>query len=170
MKQRLILSMALISEPQILFLDEPTSGLDVQSARLIKDLIRQLNTQGKTVFLTTHDMDEANQLCNRIAVINRGKLAAIDTPERLGMATSGLRSVEVSFDTIVDSGVLAGFPGVSTVKQLGDKFKLYTVDPGQLVTSLVSYSASNGLKIVSLNTLAPSLEDAFLALVEKGAK
>jgi len=162
--------MALISDPQILFLDEPTSGLDVQSSRLIKDLLRQLNAQGKTVFLTTHDMDEANQLCNRIAVINRGKLAATDAPERLRMATSGLRSVEVSFDGIVDSGVLAGFPGVSTVKKLGDKFKLYTADPGQLVTLLVSYSSSSGLKIVSLNTLAPSLEDAYVALVEKGAK
>lgn len=170
MKQRLILGMALISKPQILFLDEPTSGLDVQSARLIKDLIGQLNAQGKTVFLTTHDMDEANQLCNRIAVINRGKLVAIDAPERLRMATSGLRSVEVSFEGAVDSGVLAGFPGVSTVKKLGDKFKLYTADPGQVVTSLVSYSVSNGLRIVSLNTLAPSLEDAYVALVEKGAK
>lgn len=170
MKQRLILCMALISDPQILFLDEPTSGLDVQSARLIKDLIRQLNTQGKTVFLTTHDMDEANQLCNRIAVINRGKLAAIDAPEKLKMATSSLHSVEVSFDGMVDSETLAGFPGVSAVKKLGDKFKLYTADPGQLVTLLVGYSVSNGLRIVSLNTLAPSLEDAFLALVEKGAK
>jgi len=70
MKQRLILCMALLSDPQILFLDEPTSGLDVQSARLIKGLLQDLNAGGKTIFLTTHDMDEANQLCHRVAIIN----------------------------------------------------------------------------------------------------
>jgi ABC-2 type transport system ATP-binding protein len=170
MKQRLILGMALISNPQILFLDEPTSGLDVQSARLIKDIIQSLNKKGKTVFLTTHDMDEANQLCSRVAIINKGKIVALDAPEKLRMATSGLHSVEVSFDGLADSELLARLPGVSSVKKVGDKFKLYTADPGQLVAFLVNYSSSSGFKIVSLNTLAPSLEDAFVALVEKEGK
>lgn len=170
MKQRLILAMALISEPEILFLDEPTSGLDVQSARLIKSLIQSLNDEGKTVFLTTHDMDEANQLCNRVAIINQGRIVAIDAPEKLKMATSSLHSVEVSFDGTINIESLQSLPGVSTVKKIGDKFKLYTAQPGQLVTTLVTYSGSNGLKIVSLNTLTPSLEDAFVALVDKGAR
>jgi len=170
MKQRLILGMALISDPEILFLDEPTSGLDVQSARLIKSLIQSLNDEGKTIFLTTHDMDEANQLCNRVAIINQGRIVAVDAPEKLKMATSSLHSVEVSFDGTVNIELLEGLPGVSTVKKVGDKFKLYTADPGQLVTTLVTYSSSNGLKIVSLNTLTPSLEDAFVALVDKGAR
>ena len=104
MKQRLILCMALVSDPEVLFLDEPTSGLDVQSARLIKDLLRSLNTQGKTIFLTTHDMDEANQLCDRVAIINKGKIVAIDAPEKLRMATSGRHSVEVSFSDSVSAG------------------------------------------------------------------
>jgi len=170
MKQRLILAMALISDPEILFLDEPTSGLDVQSARLIKSLIQALNDEGKTVFLTTHDMDEANQLCNRVAIINKGKIVAVDAPEKLKMATSSLHSVEVSFDGMVSIESLRGLPGVSMVKKVGDKFKLYTAQPGQLVTTLVTYSGSSGLKIVSLNTLTPSLEDAFVALVDKGAR
>jgi len=170
MKQRLILGMALISDPQILFLDEPTSGLDVQSARLIKEMLQSLNAEGKTIFLTTHDMNEANQLCNLVAIINCGKIVAIDTPEQLKMATSGLHSVEVSFTGVVDFELLSRLPGVSTVKKIGDKLKLYTSDPGQLVTLLVDYSSANGLKIVSLNTLAPSLEDAFIALVEKGVQ
>ena len=170
MKQRLILGMSLISDPQILFLDEPTSGLDVQSARLIKSLLQSLNTEGKTIFLTTHDMDEANQLCDRIAIINQGKIVAIDAPEKLKMATSGLHSVEVSFDGLADFESLTKLSGVNTVKKVGDKFKLYTADAGQLVTLLVNYSSSNGLRIVSLNTLTPSLEDAFLALTEKEAK
>jgi ABC-2 type transport system ATP-binding protein len=170
MKQRLILCLALISDPEVLFLDEPTSGLDVQSAHLIKDLLQSLNVKGKTIFLTTHDMDEANQLCDRVAIINEGKLVAIDAPEKLRMAVSGMHSVEVSFDNVVSPEVLANFPGVNTVKKLGDKWRLYTGNPGELVVSLINYSSSNGLKIISLNTLSPSLEDAFMALTEKKGK
>lgn len=170
MKQRLILSMALISEPQVLFLDEPTSGLDVQSARLIKDLLQRLNGEGKTILLTTHDMDEANELCDRVAIINKGKIVVIDAPEKLRMATSAMHSVEVSFAEAMPSEVLAGLPGVNAVKKLGDKYRLYTSDPGELVVALVNHSCSIGLKIVSLNMLAPSLEDAFVALTERDLK
>ena len=167
MKQRLILCMALVSDPEVLFLDEPTSGLDVQSARLIKDLLQSLNAKGKTIFLTTHDMDEANQLCDRVAIIDKGNIVAIDAPEKLRMATSGMHSVEVSFDNMVSPEVLANIPGVNAVKKLGDKYRLYTANPGELVVSLANYSSSHGLKVISLNILVPSLEDAFVALTEK---
>jgi ABC-2 type transport system ATP-binding protein len=167
MKQRLILAMAMISDPEILFLDEPTSGLDVQSARLINRLIRELNSAGKTIFLTTHDMDEANQLCHRVAIINRGKIIAIDAPEKLRMAVSGMHSVEVSFNSEVDAGFFENFDGVESVKQMGDKYRLYTARPGDLVVSLVNHVCSNGLQIVTLNILSPSLEDAFVALTER---
>jgi ABC-2 type transport system ATP-binding protein len=170
MKQRLILCMALVSDPEVLFLDEPTSGLDVQSARLIKDLLRSLNAKGKTIFLTTHDMDEANQLCDRVAIINEGKIVAIDAPEKLRIATSGMHSVEVSFDNVVSPEILASIPGVNAVKKLGDKYRLYTANPGELVVSLANYSSSHSLNVISLNILVPSLEDAFLALTEKEAK
>ena len=170
MKQRLILCMALISDPQVLFLDEPTSGLDVQSARLINDMLRSLNASGKTIFLTTHDMDEANQLCRRVAIINQGKIVAIDAPEKLKLATGGMHSVEVSFSDLVSPEALAKLPGVNAVKTLGDKYRLYTTEPGELVASLVNYSCSSGLRIVSLNTLAPTLEDAFVALTEREVK
>jgi ABC-2 type transport system ATP-binding protein len=167
MKQRLILCMALVSDPEVLFLDEPTSGLDVQSARLIKDILQGLNAKGKTIFLTTHDMDEANQLCDRVAIINEGKIVAIDAPEKLRMATSGMHSVEVSFDNVVSPEALANIPGVNAIKKLGDKYRLYTANPGELVVSLANYSSSHGLKVISLNILVPSLEDAFVALTEK---
>jgi ABC-2 type transport system ATP-binding protein len=170
MKQRLILCMALVSDPEVLFLDEPTSGLDVQSARLIRDMLRRLNQQGKTIFLTTHDMDEANELCDRVAIIKEGKLVAVDAPERLRMITSGVHSVEVSFDGAVAPGDMDKLPGVTAVSKAGDKFRLYTADPGQLVSTLVNYSCSRNIKIVTLNTLAPSLEDAFVALTEKEAQ
>ncbi|HXZ29804.1 MAG TPA: ATP-binding cassette domain-containing protein [Dehalococcoidia bacterium] len=167
MKQRLILGMALISDPEILFLDEPTTGLDVQSARLIKDMLRSLNARGKTIFLTTHDMDEANQLCDRVAIINKGRIVAIDAPEKLRMATSGRHSVEVSFSGSVSLESLRRLPGVNEVQKVGDKYRLYTESPGELVVGLVNHSSMVGLKMVSLNILAPSLEDAFVSLTEK---
>jgi len=164
MKQRLILCMALISDPEVLFLDEPTSGLDVQSARLIRDLLRELNGRGKTVFLTTHDMDEAAELCHRVAVINRGQVAAIDSPERLRLATRPQHSVEVSFESPIPEELLGKLPGVNLVKKMGDKYRLYTSRPGDVVASLVDMSRLHGSGIVSVNTLSPSLEDAFVAL------
>jgi len=170
MKQRLILCMALLSDPEVLFLDEPTSGLDVQSARLIKDLLRRLNKAGSTIFLTTHYMDEANELCDKVAIINKGKIVAIDAPEKLRLATSAMHSVEISFADTTNPEDLAKLPGVNTVNKVGDKYRLYTADPGDLVVSLVNYSRSVGLKIVSLNILAPSLEDAFVALTGKEEK
>jgi ABC-2 type transport system ATP-binding protein len=170
MRQRLTVCMALISDPQILFLDEPTSGLDVQSSRLIKDLLGDLNRAGKTIFLTTHDMDEANQLCDRVAIINKGKLAAIAPPEILRMATSRMRSVEISFSDTVNLALLAKLPGVDSVKKFGDKYRLYTEVPGDMVITLAGYASANGLKVVSCNTLAPSLEDAFVALTGKEVK
>jgi ABC-2 type transport system ATP-binding protein len=170
MKQRLILAMAMMSDPDLLFLDEPTSGLDVQSARIIKGLIRDLNSAGKTIFLTTHDMDEANQLCHRVAIINHGTVIATDSPEKLRMAVSGMYSVEVSFDGEVNSEFLSKLDGVEKVKRLGDKYRLYTARPGEVVISIVNRVCSDKLKIVSLNILAPSLEDAFVALTEREAE
>lgn len=167
MKQRLIFCMALINDPQMLFLDEPTSGLDVESARHIRELIREYNENGKTIFLSTHNMDEANQLCDRIAIINHGKIAAIDSPERLRMKSSGLQSVEVGFDKPVDVDKLLHITGVKEMKKMGDKIKLYTNNPDKVIDSLVDYARSKNLRIISLNTLKPSLEDVFVELTRE---
>jgi len=167
MKQKLLLSMALINEPQILFLDEPTSGLDVESQRLIRDMIRGFNRGGTTVFLTTHNMEEANQLCDRIAIINHGEIAAIDSPERLRLRSSGLQLIEVSFDKPVNVEDLSQFLGVKGAKKTGDKIRLYVDEPSVVIDKLVDFARSISLKIISLNTLAPTLEDVFLKLVKE---
>jgi len=167
MKQKLLLCMALINEPQILFLDEPTSGLDVESQRLIRDMIREFNRNGTTVFLTTHNMEEANQLCDRIAIINRGKIAAIDSPERLRLRSGGLQSIEVSFDRAVSVDELSKVHGVKEAKKTGDKIRLYVDEPSVVLDKLVDFARSKRLKIISLNTLAPTLEDVFLKLVRE---
>lgn len=131
MKQRLLLCMALVNDPEVLFLDEPTSGLDVESARLLREKIVQYDGEGKTVFLSTHNMEEANQLCHRIAIINHGKIAAIDTPENLRAQSMDLQYIEA------------------------------------VICFLVEYAKKNDLRIISLNTMMPSLEDVFLKLTKR---
>ncbi len=163
MRQRLIIAMAMIADPELYFLDEPTSGLDVISARLIKDVIREEKKAGKTIFLTTHNMDDANELCERIGIIRKGKLIAIDTPEKLKQLVKGRVSVEVSFEPMkFDPSVLSSALKVET---MGDKVKIYTKDPDATVKELVRYAEGEKLRIVSLRTLSPSLEDVFMELV-----
>jgi len=167
MKQKLIVCMALLTEPRVLFLDEPTSGLDVESARLIRDTIRRHNRNGTTIFLSTHNMEEANQLCDRIAIINHGKIAAIDSPENLRMKSSGLKSVEVSFSKHVSVNELSDIPDVTQAKKIGDKIRLYTEKSHSVINSLLDYARSKNLSIISLNTLAPTLEDVFVKLIRE---
>jgi ABC-2 type transport system ATP-binding protein len=166
-KQKLLLCMALISDPQVLFIDEPTSGLDVESQRLIKDIVRELNANGTTVFLTTHNMEEANKLCDRIAIINHGKIAEIDSPEKVRQQSCGLQTIEISFDKAVNTEDLLRLTSVSGANKMGDKFRLCVDQTNAAIDALVDYARSKELNIISLNTLAPSLEDVFLQLVKE---
>jgi ABC-2 type transport system ATP-binding protein len=167
MKQRLILAMALIHEPELLFLDEPTSGLDVQSTQMILTLLRDLNRQGTTIFLTTHNMEEANRLCHRVGIIRAGKIVAIDAPEKLKTAIDRVHKIEVSFEREVSGDALAGLPGVKGANRTGDKWQITTDNRDAVIHSLASFSQQNGAAIVTLNTLAPSLDDAFLRLTQE---
>jgi len=164
MKRRLTIAMALIHQPKVLFLDEPTTGLDVQSAILIKALVRELNAAGTTIFMTTHQIEEANELCDRVAIINQGRIAAIDTPERLKAAFQSVQSVEVAFDRLepTEGEQLRKLPGVNTVEKRGDKMRLYTSDPPQVLSEVIRFAEQHRLKMLSLNTFGPSLEEVFL--------
>jgi ABC-2 type transport system ATP-binding protein len=166
MKQRLQICMALISEPQVLIMDEPTSGLDVQSSRLIRNIVADLNAKGVTFLLTTHNMEEANQLCSRIAIINRGKVVAIDRPEVLKRRIESLHSVEVSFDKDVPQSDLSALQGIESVEKMGDKFRLYAQEPAKAIYTLVDYTRSEKAEIVSLATISPTLEDVFVKYTE----
>jgi ABC-2 type transport system ATP-binding protein len=166
MRRRLSIAMAIIHRPTLLFLDEPTPGLDAQSAHAIRDLIRQMNAEGTTIFLTTHQIEEANQLCDRVAIIDHGRIAAIDTPERLKQAFQQVQSVEVALlpDGNTHGAALETLPGVSTAVKMGDKWRLYTDDPAAILPPIVDYARRRELRIVSLSTLGPSLEDVFLQI------
>ena len=166
MKRRVCIAMALMNKSSILFLDEPTTGLDVQSVLTIRDLIRKQNREGLTIFLTTHNMEEANQMCDRVAIINKGNLIAIDTPERLKRTIKELQSVEVSFQNVKRdlTNDLENFSDVTHVAKHGDKYRIYTDDPSTILPALWEYAETNGLKIITVNTLGPSLEDVFVEL------
>lgn len=168
MKQRLILAMALINDPPILFLDEPTAGLDVGSQQLIREQITDLNHQGKTIFLTTHNIPEADQLCDRVAIINQGKIVTIDAPEKLKSTIKSTQSVLVSFG----SGRLSPekfeeLKYVESVQKQGDKFRIYTPNPSYIVEELVDLARESNLKILSIQTAGPSLEEVFTHLTEQ---
>jgi ABC-2 type transport system ATP-binding protein len=167
MKQRLILAMALIHEPELLFLDEPTSGLDVESTRMILSLLRDLNTQVTTIFLTTHNMEEANRLCHRVGIIRAGKIAAIDAPEKLKAAIDRVHMIEVSFDREVPGTALAGLAGVTGLNRTGDKWQITAENRDTVIHALATFSRENGAAIVTLNTLTPSLDEAFLRLTQE---
>ncbi len=161
MKQRLSLAMAMLPDPELLFLDEPTSGLDVMSARLIKKIIREEQKRGKTIFMNTHNMQDANEMCNRVAIINHGKLIAIDTPEKIKEIGTKSNVIEFSLSPFkFKEGIVEG-----RVEILGDKVKVYTAEVDETIKKIVNYAERENLKIVSLNVEKPSLEDVFMALV-----
>ena len=166
MKRRLTLAMGLINDPELVFLDEPTSGLDVASNLIIRDVIRELNKSGVTIFLTTHNIEEANLTCDRVAIINKGEIAAIDSPEKLKGTIQSVQSVEVSFGSARPDAlrILSGIPGVNEVKKEGDKIKLFTGNPAGIIPLVVSFAEKEHLDIISLNTIGPSLEDVFIRL------
>lgn len=166
MKQKLIVAMALMNDSKLLILDEPTIGLDVESVRLIRNLIRKFNQKGRTIFLTTHNIEEANQLCDRVAIMNYGKIVAIDRPEKLKHTIQSTASVQAAFKETVNTDELK-LEGVTKVKKIGDKLRLYTERPEDIIPLLVEYSQSSGNKIISLNTLGPSLEDVFVKLTKR---
>ncbi|MFW6155466.1 MAG: ABC transporter ATP-binding protein [Planctomycetota bacterium] len=163
LRQRLMLCSALVTGPQVLFLDEPTSGLDVASARLIRQAVQELRENGLTVFLTTHNMDEAEEMCSRVAIINQGRVVAIDTPQRLRSAMRSSQYLEVAFDGHeVDLTAFERLPGVLRLSREGACVRLHGEHPGGLATEVVRLAEAKNVGITHLCTRKPSLEDVFL--------
>ncbi len=170
MKQRLLLCMALMSDPEILFLDEPTSGLDVQSARIIKQLIREYNEKGVTIFLTTHDMEVANELCHRIAIIHHGKIISLDTPKNLKNLTQEYKAIDFYFANGVNKNKIEELSTVKEVQEVREGFHIIVEDVHESICEIIDFIKQNHLIIKQLNTHQPKLEDAFLKIIERGGK
>jgi ABC-2 type transport system ATP-binding protein len=164
-RQRVAFVLALINDPEVLFLDEPTAGLDPQSRRALWEWIRQARERGKTVFLTTHYIEEAERLCDRVAIVDQGRIIALDTPRQL-MATADLEHrIEFLVEGPLDLGTLAGLPGVTQAVRQGDgEYTLLARQVQPAVKSLMDLSESNGFTLRGLTVEGATLEDVFLQL------
>jgi ABC-2 type transport system ATP-binding protein len=166
MRQRISIGCAMIHEPPVLFLDEPTEGLDVQSRRMILEKVKQLNKKGSTVVLTTHNIEEASRMCQRVCIINKGQVLVIDSPEKLRSTFEKVQSVEVSFDRKVDCSIFTTDRCVAKAEEAGDKVRIYTSDPNLAIEKIMAIKEEKGLRIISMTTLGPTLEDVFIKLTE----
>jgi ABC-2 type transport system ATP-binding protein len=170
MKQRLLLCMALMTNPKILFLDEPTSGLDVQSANIIKQLIKEYNKEGMTIFLTTHDMEVANELCDRIAIINHGKIISLGTPENIKKLTQDYQAIDLHLLNGANKQEIEKLGTIREVQKTQEGFHVIVDDIHDSICEIVDYVKTHKIKIKHLRTHKPKLEEAFLKIIERGGK
>ena len=166
LKRRLTIAAALIHKPKILFLDEPTTGLDVMSARALRKLILDSKKKGLTIFLTTHYIPEAESLCDRIAVIVKGKIRVIDTSENIKAQVKETEILEIGLDRLPEDlkGLLLSLDGIEKILIDENRVRFHTRRLDQVTSPIIRSLEEHGAKIQSINTLTPSLEDAFIKL------
>jgi ABC-2 type transport system ATP-binding protein len=163
-KQRLALAMALVNDPKVLFLDEPTAGLDPQVRREIYNIIEELKHEKKTIVLTTHYIEEAERLCDRVAIVDHGKVIAQGTPRELKQASANTTRVEVRLAKAASNGVLKTLDGVVDAREIGDAYVLHCQRTAPAIVALVKHLEADGNELVSLEIATPSLEDVFIEL------
>lgn len=165
LKQRTAIALALVNDPVILFLDELTTGLDPQARRNMWDFVEKVRTEGKTIFLTTHYMEEAEKLCDRVGIIDYGKIIALDTPrnlvDNLGAESKVTFKVE---DKDIDASKFEAIKAVSRVEKGKDGFILYTRDENVTLQELVRLADTQKFRVSNLHTESPNLDDVFLTL------
>jgi ABC-2 type transport system ATP-binding protein len=164
MMQRLAIARAMMHDPDVLFLDEPSTGLDPQTRLLLWEIIREYNAAGKTILLTTHNMEEADALCQRIAIVDHGKVIAIGTPAELKHSVPGGYLVRVKFSAPVDglADRLRELPGVNEVKVAGSSVDVYADSGGALVGAIAASASNAGVELSDVHISEPSLENLFL--------
>ena len=162
-KQRLFIAQALLNDPDLVFLDELTTGLDPRARRAMWDLVRGMRERGKTVFLTTHFMEEAERLCDRVAIMDHGRIVALDTPENLISSLGAENRVVFSTCGRLDEGLLRAIPGVTRMERVGERVVVHGQGDG-LVSGVVGVLEAEGVRFRDLRTEQPTLEDVFLAL------
>src|SRR5581483_8582602 len=165
-QQRLMIARALTHDPRVLFLDEPTVGLDPQARLALWDILRDLHKQGRTIVMTTHYMEEADQLCDRLAIIDRGKLLALDTPASLKAKAPGDTLVEVTFDSDASAAVAAAqaLDGVSKAEARGPLLRVFSRRAGEIIPALIAAGEPHGLTVRDIHLSRPSLETLFITL------
>ena len=165
-QQRLMIARALTHDPRVLFLDEPTVGLDPQARLALWDILRDLHKQGRTIVMSTHYMEEADQLCDRLAIIDRGKLLALDTPQKLKAQAPGETLVEVTFDGNAEPVVAAAtaIDGVSKAEARGPLLRVFSKRAGEIIPALITEGERKSLTVRDIHLSRPSLETLFISL------
>jgi len=167
-KQRLFIALALINDPELVFLDELTTGLDPQSRRAIWELVRGIRDRGKTVFLTTHLMEEAERLCDRVAIMEHGRIIDIDTPLRLVARHCPERTVVLSTSEAGAEEQFEKISGVDSVDCAGEEITIR--GEGDLVTEVIQCLGENRIHVTDFRTILPNLEDVFLKLTGRSIR
>jgi len=165
-KQRLALALSLVSDPELFFLDEPTTGLDPQSRRQLWDLMGGFRTRGRTVLITTHYMEEAAQLCDRVAIVDHGRVIALGTPREL-VASLGARYVvqfRVAGGAALELEALSALPGVVQAREEEGQWRLQVGELHTVMPALLGLLERRGAPLADLATHAPTLEDVFVSL------
>jgi ABC-2 type transport system ATP-binding protein len=168
-KQRLFIALALINDPEVVFLDELTTGLDPQSRRAIWELVRGIRDRGKTVFMTTHLMEEAERLCDRVAIIEHGRIIEIGRPEDLVRRHCPDRTVLLATDNAVAEEHLRAIPSVETVTRRDSQFTLQGKGD-DFVTEVIQCLSENRIRVTDFRTVLPNLEDVFLKLTGRSIR
>ena len=163
-KQRLALAMALVNDPRVCFFDEPTAGLDPQVRREIYDVIEELRRDKKTLLLTTHYIEEAEHLCDRVAIVDHGNVIAIGTPRELKARSGDTTRIEVRLAKPESCGTLKNLEGVLDSREVDGGYVMHSQRPPQAIVSLVKHLETRGNELVSLEIATPSLEDVFIEL------
>jgi ABC-2 type transport system ATP-binding protein len=162
-KQRLFIALALINDPELVFLDELTTGLDPQARRAIWDLVRGIRDRGKTVLLTTHLMEEAERLCDRVAIIDHGRIVDIDTPAGLVRRHCPERSIVVTTESADAETTFRALPNVASVVRKDHELTI-NGSGDDLVSHVIDCLSENRIRVTTLRTVLPTLEDVFLKL------
>lgn len=171
-KQRLAMACALVGDPELLFLDEPTTGLDPQARRHLWDLVDNLKKAGRTIILTTHYMDEAERLCDRVAIMDHGKIIALGTPQQLIASVGGEHIVEFALgtDTNVDAALLAAIPGVRSHRVDAGLHQLSVSELHTAVPRIFASLTEQGLHLSEFRTHSATLEDVFVNLTGRNLR
>jgi ABC-2 type transport system ATP-binding protein len=168
-KQRLFIALALVNDPELVFLDELTTGLDPQARRAIWDLVRGIRTRGKTVFLTTHLMEEAERLCDRVAIIEHGRIIDMDTPEALVARHCPERTVVLTTGDVTADARFRAVPRVEEVARQDDRVTIRGTGD-DFVTAVIQCLSETGIRVADFRTVHPTLEDVFLKLTGRSIR
>jgi ABC-2 type transport system ATP-binding protein len=170
-KQRLFIALALVHDPEILFLDELTTGLDPQARRAMWEMVRDVRERGKTVFLITHSMEEAERLCDRVAIVDHGRIVALDSPRHLVSSLGADNRVVFTVDGVPDLQRLQALQEVSCIQQIEDRVIISGKGDGDaLLIGVVTTLPASGIRYHDLHTERPTLEDVFLQMTGRAIR